>query len=72
MDLFGYPVWFGLRLGGTPGLVVVVAFLAVGISRIDHAAQDAYAFRSLLISSIFFWWPLVLRRCAVFARVREG
>ena len=72
MDLFADPVWFVLLLWGTPGLIVAFAFLAVGIDRIDHAAQGAYAFRPLLIPGIVLLWPVVVWRWVVLARVREG
>jgi hypothetical protein len=68
MDVFADPVWSVLLLWATLGLIVVVAFLAVGIDRIDHAAVGAYAFRPLLIPGIVLLWPLVVWRWAVLVR----
>jgi hypothetical protein len=72
MDALTDPVRFLLLLWATPGLIVAVAFLSVGIDRIDHAAVGAYAFRPLLIPGIVLLWPLVLWRWSVLARNREG
>jgi hypothetical protein len=71
MAAFTDPVQFGLLAWGTPGLIVALAFLAVGIDRIDHAAAGAYAFRPLLIPGIVLLWPLVVWRWVVLAR-HEG
>mgnify|MGYP000633240578 CR=1 FL=1 len=70
MDVFADPVRAVLLLWATPGLIVAVAFLAIGIDRIDHAAVGAYAFRPLLIPGIILLWPLVVWRWAVLARKR--
>ncbi len=70
MEVFADPVRAALLLWATPGLIVAIAFLAVGIDRIDYAAVDAYAFRPLLIPGILLLWPLVLWRWAVLARRR--
>jgi hypothetical protein len=72
MEVFADPVRFLLLLWATPGLIVAVAFLSVGIDRIDYAAVGAYAFRPLLIPGIVLLWPLVLWRWVVLARNREG
>nr|WP_230175085.1 hypothetical protein [Rhizobium sp. CECT 9324] len=72
MDVIADPVWFLLLLlWATPGALVAIAFLSVGIDRIDHAAVGAYAFRPLLIPGIILLWPLVVCRWAVLARNRE-
>ncbi|WP_159952999.1 hypothetical protein [Rhizobium sp. 18065] len=68
MDIFADPVFAALFLWVTPGLIVAVAFLAIGIDRIDHAAVGAYAFRPLLIPGILLLWPLVVWRWAILAR----
>ncbi len=68
MDVFADPVWFVLLLWATPGLIVAVAFLAVGIDRIDHAAVGAYAFRPLLIPGLILLWPLVVWGWVVLVR----
>lgn len=44
------------------GAVVALAFLTVGIERIDPAARGAYAFRPLLLPGLILLWPLVLWR----------
>ena len=49
-------IW--LMIGG----VVAVAFLFIGIDRIDEDAQEAYVFRPLLIPGVLLIWPLVLWR----------
>jgi hypothetical protein len=72
MDVFADPVRFLLLLWAAPGLLVAVAFLSVGIDRIDHAAAGAYAFRPLLIPGILLLWPLVLWRWIVLVRSRGG
>jgi hypothetical protein len=46
------------------GVVVGVAFLFVGIDRIDPAAHGAYAFRPLLLPGLTLLWPYVLARWA--------
>lgn len=47
---------------GAIGCVVALAFLLVGIDRVDPAANGAYAFRPLLLPGIMLLWPLVLLR----------
>ncbi|MEM6665184.1 MAG: hypothetical protein AAF638_02145 [Pseudomonadota bacterium] len=42
------------------GGAVAVAFLAIGLDRIDPSARGAIAFRPLLIPGIMLLWPLVL------------
>jgi uncharacterized membrane protein len=44
------------------GSLVAVAFLFVGIDRIDEDAQGAYVFRPLLVPGVLLIWPLVLWR----------
>ncbi len=51
-----------LGIWGYVGLAVAIAFLVVGIDRIDANARDAYAFRPLLIPGIILLWPLVAWR----------
>jgi hypothetical protein len=50
------------------GLVVALAFLAVGLARVDPGARGAYGFRPLLLPGLVLLWPLVLWRWAVLAR----
>jgi hypothetical protein len=42
------------------GGAVAVAFLSVGLDRIDPAARGAYTFRPLLVPGVVLLWPLVL------------
>lgn len=44
------------------GSFVAVAFLFVGIDRIDEDARGAYVFRPLLVPAILLIWPMVLWR----------
>jgi hypothetical protein len=53
-----------LAIGG----VVGVAFLFLGIDRIDPAARGSYAFRPLLLPGLTLLWPFVLVRWFSLAR----
>jgi hypothetical protein len=44
------------------GVVVGVAFLFVGIDRIDPAARRSFAFRPLLLPGLTLLWPFVALR----------
>ena len=44
------------------GVAVALAFLTVGIERVDPAARGAHAFRPLLLPGLVLLWPLVLWR----------
>ncbi|MEL6477194.1 MAG: hypothetical protein AAFR17_07685 [Pseudomonadota bacterium] len=61
-----------VRWWGLAGLVTAVAFLAVGIDRIDEDARGAYVFRPLLIPGILILWPLVLWRWWVLETGRDA
>jgi hypothetical protein len=50
------------------GIVVGVAFLLLGIDRIDPAAHGSYAFRPLLLPGLVLLWPFVAWRWFVLAR----
>jgi hypothetical protein len=52
----------GLIAYAALGAVVALAFLTVGIERVDPAARGAYAFRPLLLPGVILLWPLVLWR----------
>jgi hypothetical protein len=41
------------------GVLVGVAFLFLGIDRVDPAARGSYAFRPLLLPGLTLLWPLV-------------
>ncbi len=47
---------------GGIGLAVGIAFLFVGIGRVDPTAREAYAFRPLLLPGLVLLWPLVALR----------
>ena len=51
-----------VKIWGAAGALVCLAFLLFGIDRVDPSAQNAYAFRPLLIPGILVIWPLVLWR----------
>lgn len=44
------------------GIVVGVAFLFLGIDRVDPAARGSYAFRPLLLPGLALLWPFVAIR----------
>jgi uncharacterized membrane protein len=44
------------------GVAVGLAFVFLGIERVDPAARGAYAFRPLLLPGLALLWPYVLRR----------
>lgn len=46
------------------GLVVGVAFLLLGIDKLDAGARGAYAFRPLVLPGLALAWPYVLWRWA--------
>jgi hypothetical protein len=46
------------------GAVVAVAFLMIGIGRIDENARGSYTFRPLLVPGVLLIWPVVLWRWA--------
>lgn len=50
------------------GVLVAVAFQALGLDRVAPGARGAYAFRPLLLPGLVLLWPLVLWRWAVLAR----
>jgi hypothetical protein len=52
------------------GLVFALAFVFVGVDRIDPAARGAIAFRPLLLPGATLLWPLVLLRRIALERRR--
>lgn len=44
---------------------VALAFLTIGVSRVDPPAKGAFAFRPLLLPGVVALWPLVLGRWAI-------
>lgn len=59
---------FAAKIWGAIGGLVALAFLSVGMDRIDEDADGAYVFRPLLIPGILLIWPLVLWRWYILAR----
>ena len=53
-----------LALGG----VAALAFLAIGLDRVDPGARGAFAFRPLLLPGLLLLWPLVLWRWRALSR----
>jgi hypothetical protein len=52
------------------GVPVGLAFILVGVDRIDPAARGAIAFRPLLLPGTVLLWPLVLARWIALERKR--
>jgi len=50
------------------GIIVGVAFLFLGIGRVDAAARGSYAFRPLLLPGLVLLWPFVALRWYVLTR----
>jgi hypothetical protein len=47
------------------GLVFAIAFVLVGVKKIDpHAAHGSWGFRLLIIPGAMAFWPLLLKRWA--------
>jgi hypothetical protein len=53
------------------GFAAAVAFLTIGIERIDPVARGAFVFRILLVPGIVLLWPLVLWRWRALLRAGE-
>ncbi|MSP03120.1 MAG: hypothetical protein EXR07_19040 [Acetobacteraceae bacterium] len=47
---------------GGIGFVVGIAFLFLGIGRVDPSAHGSYAFRPLLLPGLILLWPFVAFR----------
>jgi VIT1/CCC1 family predicted Fe2+/Mn2+ transporter len=41
------------------GVMVALGFVILGVTRVDHAAKGAYAFRALLVPGIVMLWPYI-------------
>ncbi len=52
----------GVQIWALIGLLVALAFITIGIGRIDEDAVGAYAFRPLIIPGVMLIWPIVLWR----------
>jgi len=53
------------------GAAVALAFLTIGIDRIDEDARGTYIFRPLLVPGVMMLWPLVLWRWGVLELDRD-
>lgn len=53
------------------GLSVAVAFLFIGLDRVDEDARGTYVFRLLLIPGIVLLWPVIVVRWMVLERNRR-
>ena len=57
---------------GAIGTVVALAFVLVGVERVDPSAAGAVAFRPLLLPGAALLWPLVLARWVAAERRARG
>ena len=64
MDVF----WTAIYIYGGIGGLVALAFVLVGIDRIDRAAHGAYLVRPLLLPGLTLLWPIVVVRWIGLAR----
>lgn len=60
-----------LEVYGWIGFGVSLAFLTIGIDRVDESARGSYAFRPLLIPGLVVLWPVILIRWAQLERKRR-
>ncbi len=61
----------GVQIWAAIGLVIAIAFVTIGIGRIDDDAVGAYAFRPIIIPGIVLIWPIVLWRWWVLETGRD-
>ncbi len=66
MDIWWTAIYGYAGIGG----VVALAFVLVGIDRVDEAAHGAYLVRPLLVPGLTLLWPIVLVRWIVLERRR--
>ena len=59
-----------LRLYAIIGGVIAIAFLCVGIGRVDPAARGAFLPRLMFVPGVIGLWPLVLVRWWQLERLR--
>lgn len=57
---------------GALGVAVALAFVLVGVERVDPSAVGAVAFRPLLLPGAALLWPLVLACWIAFERSARG
>ncbi len=56
--IWGAQIYLGI------GAVVALAFLTVGLGRVDAQARGVWVFRPLLVPGVLLIWPLVVLRWA--------
>ena len=61
-----------VQIWGILGLLVALAFVVFGISRIDEDAAGAFAFRPLILPGLVLLWPLVAWRWWILATGRDN
>jgi len=61
-----------VKLWGSAGALVAVAFLTFGMDQIDEDARGAYVFRPLIVPGVLLIWPLVLWRWYVVASGKDA
>lgn len=59
------------QVWGAIGGIVAVAFLTIGVGRIDADSRGAYVFRPLIAPGVVLLWPLVLWRWWVLETGRD-
>jgi len=63
--------WTALWVYGGIGGLVGLAFLLIGIDRVDEAARGAYLVRPQLLPGLVLLWPVVLLRWIALERARS-
>ncbi len=56
-----------VKIWGSIGALVALAFLTFGMDRLDEDARGAYVFRPLIVPGVLLIWPLVLWRWYILA-----
>lgn len=60
-----------VKIWGSIGALVALAFLTFGMDRLDEDARGAYVFRPLIVPGILLIWPLVLWRWYILANGKD-
>ena len=66
--MFAHKLLLALEIYAAIGTLAALAFLAVGLDRIDPSARGAFAFRPLLLPGAILLWPVVLWRWRTLSR----
>ncbi|EEA92346.1 hypothetical protein [Pseudovibrio sp. JE062] len=53
------------------GLIVALAFITIGLGRIELAARGAFLFRLQIIPGLILLWPIVIARWVALERSGE-